>query len=338
MKAILHIGVEKTGTTTIQRALAEERDRLAAGGVLFPQIFGSDNHMEIAVAAMDDDRRDELRLAELGRQDCSLTEYRRRVKTTLKDRASKGDYHSLLISNEHCHSRLTSVADVQRLKDFFSETFDIEEFKIIAYLRRQDRLAVSLHSTRVRLGGKGPLFPAAGGTLPVYFAFGQMLDRYAAVFGRDALVVRVFEEPKLKDGNLVANFFEVAGLGAPRVNPVPQNLSVSAAQLRFLERFNDAFPAIEGGQLNRARGPIAWVIRNACPGAPYRPPRSKALTFYKRFEEDNEHVRATYLQETDQFFDANFDDYPETETAQELTEDQCFEFISAIWQYAQKPK
>lgn len=80
MRLSIHIGTEKTGTTSIQTALKADRDRLAESGVLFPILFGSLNQMELSVAASNQDCPDELQLIELGRQNCSLEEYRQRLQ------------------------------------------------------------------------------------------------------------------------------------------------------------------------------------------------------------------------------------------------------------------
>ena len=36
MKLFLHAGIHRTGTTSLQRALARNRDRLRAGGIVYP--------------------------------------------------------------------------------------------------------------------------------------------------------------------------------------------------------------------------------------------------------------------------------------------------------------
>jgi len=48
---ILHIGTEKTGSTSIQRYLAKNRVRLREAGVLFPLAPGLDNQRALTAAA-----------------------------------------------------------------------------------------------------------------------------------------------------------------------------------------------------------------------------------------------------------------------------------------------
>ena len=174
-RIILHIGTEKTGTTSIQHALAHDRDALAARGFLFPQLFGSENHMEIAVYAADDGQQMELRLHELDKAKCDLPEYRARLRQKLADEVADSACHTMIISNEHCHSRLLTPSAIQRLKDLLTPFCPNIEVQV--YLRRQDQLAVSLHSTRLKLGGEGPIFPDTAPALPLYFALDKLLPR-----------------------------------------------------------------------------------------------------------------------------------------------------------------
>ncbi len=335
---LLHIGVEKTGTTSIQRALADKRQEFAAQGILYPQLFGNDNQMEIAVAAMEDERKDELRLAELGRQDCDIATYRDRLIARLREEVAASDFHTVVLSNEHCHSRLNRPDCVERLKWLIGEAIPNANVRVVVYVRRQDSLAVSLNSTRVRLGGKGPLFPPIGQPLPTYFAYGDLLDRYADVFGADALRVRVFQKDRLHGGDVVPDFFHTAGLGTPPESVEVLNESLSANQVRFLQRFNQDFPAVRDGALNPVRGPIAWIIRNAGQGAPYLPPRDEAMAFFNAFAEDNEKVRAQFFPELDKLFDDSFENHPDTADDAPLTEEQMFEFLKPIWKYARKDR
>lgn len=334
MKVTLHIGTEKTGTTSIQNALNRDRDTLAARGILYPRLFGSSNHMEVAVAAMDPDAGDELQMIELGRQDCSHREYVARLKSRLIEELDAGAYDQIVISNEHCHSRLRHLAAIRRIV----ELVDVspEEFEIIVYLRRQDRLAVSLYSTRLKLGGRGEVFPMVRDTnLPHYYDFARLLSLYSEVFGPQRIRVRLYDRHRLDGGDVVSDFYRMAGLGIepatrPRANP-----SLSRQQVLFLERFNDAFPMIRDGRINDERGPIFAAIRKAGLGEPFMPPRNEAEAFYAHFRPGNAEVRAGYFPDLDRetLFDEDFSDYPSDPQVNRLTESELMEFVGAIWRF-----
>lgn len=337
-KIILHIGTEKTGTTSIQRALAHERDNLAARGILFPHLFGSENHMEIAVYAMDSEINDELRQIELAKADCGLDEYRTRLTAQLQSEIAAGDFDTLLLSNEHCHSRLHRPGSLERLKAFLDPISpDIE---IVVYLRRQDKLAVSAHSTRVKLGGQGDMLPVIkeGGYRP-YFDYDGLLRRYENVFGRDAITVRLFEPDLLVGRDVVTDFFHITDLGIPVPSLAKANKSLSAKQSLFLERFNEIFPLFVDGKISQARGPIFRVVSNLLQGPPVRPVRARAEAFYGNFHNSNQAVKQRYFPDLDRetLFDEGFVGYPETEDEISLTTDDMFEVVTALWRHGHPP-
>src|SRR5262245_23942491 len=51
MDCFLHIGTDKTGTSSIQRFLADNRDALLARGYLVPRAAGSDRHIALPLYA-----------------------------------------------------------------------------------------------------------------------------------------------------------------------------------------------------------------------------------------------------------------------------------------------
>lgn len=332
MKLILHIGCEKTGTSSIQKALASDREAFSAGGILFPKLHGWTNHTEIAVAAMNPSRGDELQIRELTRAGCDNEEYRRRIRAMLRDEIAAGGHDRLLISNEHCHSRLRRPVEVQRLADLFDGIAD--EITVIVYLRRQDRMAVSSNSTRLKVGGRGPIFPPEKpGVTPPYFDFEALLRRYSKVFGAGNIRVRIYERALLADGDVVADFYETAALGRPGKSVPELNTSVSAAQYRFLQKFNARFPLLRDGKVNPERGPIYARIQNVLTGPPFRPARADAEAFYARFAEGNARVHRDYRPDLDRptLFEEDFSSYPETADSEELTAEEVLDFTAAIW-------
>lgn len=334
MKVTLHIGTEKTGTTSIQKALDRDREALAAQGILYPRLFGSSNHMEIAVAAMDPDSRDELQMIELGRQACSHAEYVARLKSRIREEREGGTFRHLVISNEHCHSRLRHLDAIARIASLVD--IPVENFEVIVYLRRQDRLAVSLYSTRLKLGGQGGVFPPVNPrALPHYFDFSRLLSLYSQAFGAQRLRVRLYDRTRLEGGDVVTDFYNMASLGvAPSTQP-RANASLSRRQVLFLERFNRLFPMIREGAINEERGPIYAAIRKAGLGEPFLPPRDEATAFYDHFRAANEAVRAAYFPDLDRetLFDEDFSDYPTTPQESRLSEGELMEFVSAIWRF-----
>ena len=336
MKLILHIGTEKTGSTSIQRALAADRKTLAAHDILYPVLFGSENHMEVAVAAMGDRPADSLQIQELARTGLDIGGYTAALRAKLAQEISASGASTLLISNEHCHGRLNTLDAVERLAGLLGAPFT--QVQVIVYLRRQDRMAVSLHSTRLKGGGSGKMLPQVD-KVPAYFDPHRLMATYAEVFGPAALAARLYERPRLVGGDVVQDFYAIAALGMdpPRVEAA--NLSLSRQQARFLTLFNARVPLIVEGRVNPARGPIVDAIYNVLPGPAARPARDDARRFQAQFDVVNRLARDRFLPDLDRptLFDDDFSEYPDSgDTDVPLTEAEFAAFAEALWRYGRR--
>lgn len=60
MDLIIHIGTEKTGTTSIQNGLHANRDALTQAGIYLPVSLGGHNPRQLATYAMKDGRPDDV--------------------------------------------------------------------------------------------------------------------------------------------------------------------------------------------------------------------------------------------------------------------------------------
>src|SRR5690606_10056545 len=99
---------------------------------------------------------------------------------------------TLLLSNEHCSSRLISNEDILRLKDMLSPL--AETTRIVVYLRRQDEALLSMYSTMVRSGSSQGLQFPPGHVIALRFDYARLLGLWADVFGRENIVPRLFNQ------------------------------------------------------------------------------------------------------------------------------------------------
>jgi hypothetical protein len=178
-RAILHIGTEKTGTTTLQHFLSTNRKELAARGFLYPRFCGAVNHTGLAVFALDPARRDPIEEPFGVRSEADVAPFRARLREAA--RLELADGATAIFSNEHCHSRLTHVGEVACLKALLDEFFD--DVQICVYLRRQDQLAVSSYSTHLKAGGVSRnILPRTSAEDP-YFNYDKSLSLWESAFG-----------------------------------------------------------------------------------------------------------------------------------------------------------
>lgn len=315
--AILHIGTEKTGTTSIQRFLDRNRDRLLARGFAYPRSAGRTDSRNLVLHAMAPARCEDLhREAGLADEEARRA-FRRAFERSFAAElgALPGRARTVLLSSEHCHSRLTRPEEVDALVRLLRR--HVDRVEILVYLRRQDRVAVSLHSAALKAGQPSPpLLPAVDGD-DVYFDHAALLERWAAACGREHVHPRVFAPGDWTGGSLIADFGAACGIGetAGLVAPAPENQSITAEAQAFLAAINPFVPPYVDGAPNPERGPLAELVTAAFPGRGRLPSRAAAMGFAARFARGNETVRRLWFPQRASLFDDDFSGYPETETA-----------------------
>jgi hypothetical protein len=308
-RAILHIGTEKTGTTTLQTFLAANRDGLLRHGFQYPSFCGELNHTGLAAYALDDSADDPIRAPFGYAGAAGIGAFRAGIERAARSDLSSG--RDAIFCSEHCHSRLRTRDEVARLHGFLGEFFG--DIRLCIYLRRQDRVALSLYTTLLK-SGRVPagLLPEASAEDP-YFNYDRSLSLWESVFGQENIVVRLFDRAELIGGSVVSDFLASWDIGEARdfVTVPDQNESLDPSAQAFLRYVNPHLTAPEGVAPERVRGSLVTLLQRLHPGRGVRPRREDAQAFYARFRESNERVRLRYFPERARLFDDGFDDYPE---------------------------
>lgn len=308
-RAILQIGTEKTGSTTLQNFLATNRAKLLANGYRYPEFCGRMNHTGLAAYAMAPGRRDAIRGPFGIHAPADVEPMRARLREAATAELI-GDETTIFCS-EHCHSRLINTAEVGVLREFLGGFFD--DVQVSIYVRRQDQLALSLYSTKLKSGGtQATILPDPGPDDP-YFNYDRFVGFWETVFGRDNVHVRLFDRRELEGGDVVADFVGAWGLAGAEPYTAVRNLNESISPLAqdFLRRLNAKLEPIEGLPIEEVRGPLAARLSKLLPGRGARPARADAEAFYGRYRASNEALRLRHFSERATLFDEDFSDYPE---------------------------
>lgn len=267
MRAILHIGVEKTGTTSIQKFLALNRDALRTRSILFPQSPGVSNHTLLAGYAANDASRDDIRIANGIESHDDLLLFRERFEAAFTREVEDAACDTVIMSGEHCSSRLVTPEEVGRLHQLLYRVF--EAVRVIVYLRRQDEFMVSSYSSAVKSGLEQKLaLPRLEGEMQRY-DFAKILDRWGGVFGRDAMEVRLFGRSAMVNGSSVDDFIRATGLppDLPYEMPNEENRSLGSAALEVLRLLNKHIPEIKDGKIFAPRGDLQTLMEAVSSGA-----------------------------------------------------------------------
>jgi hypothetical protein len=240
--------------------------------------------------------------------------YRKDLREKLaREFDAKPDANLLIISSEHMHSRLSNIEMIANLKEFLLSW--VEKFEIVLYLRRQDQVALSLYSTKIKSGNHNPvLFPGGQkGPLPYYFDYEKIYANWVEVFGKEAIRVCLFDPREWHGGDLIEDFCMVCGLpNEGKRLPVMENESLNRVGAEFLKEVNRQLPNLTAGKRNKEREGLTQLVANLCRGKNYPAIREDAMRFYERFIEGNERLREkAFADRSAPLFDMDFSEYPE---------------------------
>lgn len=316
-RILLHIGTEKTGSTAIQSALAAARPLLPAHGFALPESPGLPAHQMLAVHAADPERLGGLwHLVPEGRLEEARARFAEAFAAEMA--ALPASVHSVILTSEHLHSRVTSEAAIARLAALLAP--HAARIEVLCWLRRQDRLAVSAYSTALRNGAAGrAMFPTHPAQLERYFDYDALTRRWAAVFGEDAIRLRIHGPGEPAEADAARDAFDAFGLPAALLPPAPERLN-RASRAEDLVLLRAANEAMERLALARGLPPDAFAalrerlrrhVHAAPPGHGLRPSRAEAMAFLDRFREGNAAVCARHLPGRAALFDEDFSEYPE---------------------------
>jgi hypothetical protein len=170
--------------------------------------------------------------------DGELQEFRANFQRDLAAELEGRAYAKVIMSNEHCSTRLTSDHEVEYLRDVLKRHFD--NIYIVVYIRRQDDYLLSSYSTHVKNGAtEAASLPQDEKEMARYDHW-QLVSRWARVFGRDRLICRKYERSSLVGGSIEDDFLSAIGidtnLGFER--QATWNESLDASALEFLRLLN----------------------------------------------------------------------------------------------------
>ena len=338
MKAFLHIGIEKTGTTTIQTFLAQNRTPLLQDGFLYPHCPGKTNHIKLVAYAAQlrtiEDIRDRLYgLNYTAILDAHKIEaFREQFRTRLRAELASTTATTVIFSSEHCSSRLITEAEIARLKALLEEFF--ATIDIVIYLRRQDDLLISSYSTKVICDGRiEPIGIPDPQIIDTYYDYKKILQKWESVFGKESIIVRIFDPQEFYNHDLLADFSQIVGYPINhRYQAVSRlNESYDAESLEFLRRMNPYIPRYVGDRINPNRQGLLQNLKGY-EGHPYALVSKDFRTkFLSRFSESNAYIATHYMNRVDGTL---FKDAISTEDSpvfSSFTSERAFEIFAYLW-------
>jgi hypothetical protein len=219
-RAFIHIGLPKTGTTSLQGFLhtySTKYDLYYPPGVCYPPKHGLKFRAE----------------------ESEWNEFLGFIRTWLKDRSAPP---VMVLSEEGFFSRIQEPVFAERMGAVKGLSADVE-FTIVCYLRPQDAWVISWYKQLIKTGlihKHG--YPDLNDFVDKMNNLGRLdylalLRKYADLFGKESVRIRPFERCHWDHGDLVTDFLKIMGRQRRREHQAPyfQESITDLAAYLFLE-------------------------------------------------------------------------------------------------------
>ena len=322
MKALVHIGPPKSGTTSIQAYLRRNREPLAANRIAtLPRA-----EWVRTLAAMFKGKEPGTAWYRARREASGLSFDEFQVESDRRLREKLGelpaDTRLLVLSSEGLFS--CSSREIERLKTLLDDF--CESVEIITYLRRQDFMAISKQKNKVRNGGR---IDAVGARHHRNMDYWLQIKKWAATFGLEQIQVRRFPDSAPEKFDLVEQFqselaARVDGWSGDFKMPEYRNVGWSWQASEFLRIANHQCPdLLSNAKFHRRL--VRQIDRGCSGGEKLSITRDLARDIVAIYDESNEIIRQKFFPSEAALFHDDYSRYPETdiELNQQLSVDSA---------------
>lgn len=237
----LHIGGEKTGSTSIQHFLEINKNLLRKHGFYYSNLLGYKNNCYLPLY-FSQDASERLCSA------WSLPHLASRRKAYLEGKllsysksVKNSNFEFFVISSEYLQSRLRSINEISKLRDYLRDLFD--DIVVVYYVRDPIDSALSLYSTAVKSGFSGDM-PSP--TDPYFFNslnHKSSIEMWATVFS-NRLIVRNYSQIVREDTSILDDFIAQTKIVSPGVlwkKDIIKNATLNSLELAILLQINRGF-------------------------------------------------------------------------------------------------
>jgi len=292
-KLTLHIGHHKTGTSSIQQVLFDNKEALAADGISYFCQRPNGKSFPRAKGWLYRNRKSK--------------QFEFKINPTFAKELGKlnGD---VLVSTES-FSNIYEEAKLLKFKKSLDSYFG--EYEVICYIRRQDLHAISHHqqgskklgSPATHIYASRPrALPQYNDSLQNYLDYNKKLSAWANVFGQDAISIRIFDKTTLINGDVVTDFLSCIN-NKLNFDTLQKNISNSFVETKLGHMLND----------KKIKLPkVRQILKANDTSGKMMPSRKEAIEFYSHFKESNKKLNERFKVTSEEFlFSDDFSSYDE---------------------------
>ncbi len=325
----IHIGESKTGTTALQRFLFNNKHLLTQKGYLYPATGLSGNFEAHHRLAWPLTRKHNTKI--------SPEEIWGQLEREIKSTGLK----NVILSSEF----FPDVVNMEKLHRLLTERYNT---RIIVYLRRQDEKIQSAYNQKIKFARMNKsihefvIHGTPSFNMSPYLHFENRLKKWKNTFGKEAIIVRVYEKVQLPRG-IFFDFLQAIGLDLTDEYVMPArgiNPSLNWDILEFLRLCN--FIPMERREHNQLVKPLGKISekmggKNHLEQHTLLSPQER-IEILKKYEASNQQVARKYLgREDGQLF---YDPWPDPNEPWEpypgLTIEKVVQIVGGLWVEQQK--
>ena len=248
-KIILHIGMHKTGTTSIQKALRGFDD----GKTVYAKL-SYENHSIPFATAFSDDYLNYHIWKRQGLSNSQIEEKKQECLSEIKSALSDDHYQRIVFSGEGI-SVLTK-SELEKLHSFLWQYSN--DISIYAYIRHPGEYFTSHLQERIKNNR-------------AYIGMSELyrlrFEKFISRFGASKVNLRRYDPGTFVDGDVVQDFCNWIGLDKLSGKKIELNASFSTETVQCLYILNNSNPLSDGDvALNSARNNLARQLQTLFPG------------------------------------------------------------------------
>jgi len=253
MDLFLHIGTEKTGTSSIQQFLVNNIDKLKKKKIHFSKLIDYPNNRHLVEMFIGhSDRNDSYHLRHKFFKDDDKKIFLLNLKSKFEKEIMQESLVSnkMIITSEHFHSLLKDIDQIKSLKKFLNKFFN--KIKIICYFREQGKLAISYYSSTLKGGSQLTLKDFIEKRVNInnpYFNYYEFLKKWSDVFGKENIMPSIFEFEQSDDEILIADFLKKIDskliISEFKKKNLKINIAIHPQARKYFYLTNVAFPIIK---------------------------------------------------------------------------------------------
>lgn len=248
----LHIGMQKTGTTSIQDTMIQNIKILANNGYMYPKNWTANHSFVIGSVFEDNPEKFHVNIIK-GYTINQIKELNEKYINDLKQEISNTKCSKLIISGEIISDM--KPENLIKLKNTLTEITNKDvKFNIILYVRNHIKWAISIYQQRIK--GFGDSHSKAFEMVKRIMKnlYKNRVFKFEKIFGKESIFIYNFEKSINSTYGIVGDFLNNIGFTElSKIKYIKSNESISIVASDILAYINEKLPMIHDGKINENR-------------------------------------------------------------------------------------